>query len=121
MPSETIAIDLAKRYWDVANAIVAFSVLQMLSLLYALANKEFRGHVARAYPYVIAAIAVSFVLYSAGVVGCYAAERRLLKEEVVPYVHTLLPWTMLARVGIIGLYSGFGIAVLVVGKCSGWE
>jgi hypothetical protein len=38
--------DLAQKYWDVANAIVAFSVLQMLAFLYSLGKNDFRQQVA---------------------------------------------------------------------------
>lgn len=38
--------DLAGKFWDLSNAIVAFSVLQMIAFLYALARQDFRDAVA---------------------------------------------------------------------------
>src|SRR5580698_2713180 len=37
--------DLAQKYWEPGNAIVAFSVLQVLAFLYALAGKEFKSQI----------------------------------------------------------------------------
>jgi len=111
---------LAQQYWDLANAIVAFSVLQMLAFLYSLANKDFRGHVAEIYSYVILAIATSWVLYTAGVVGCYFAARQLLRAEITAEVYALLLYTFLVRIAIIGLCTLFGIVTLVVARHHGW-
>lgn len=104
--------DLALKYWDLANAVVAFSVLQMLAFLYSLASEGFREQVAKVYCLVIVAIAVSSFLSMVGVVGCYFAERKLRGEE--PTISRLLLYTFLARVAIIGSFSLFGIAILVV-------
>jgi hypothetical protein len=43
--SAALNCELAQKYWELGNAIVAFSVLQMLAFLYALAGKEFRRQV----------------------------------------------------------------------------
>ena len=80
-PNEALAVDLAKRYWDVANAIVGFSVVQMLAFLYPLAHKEFRQHVVRAFWFVIAGIVASWGLYTWGrrglpLSGNYVTRRR---------------------------------------------
>lgn len=113
--------DLAQKYWDVANAIVAFSVLQMLAFLYALANPDFRTQVAKVYILVIAAIAASSVLYVVGVVSCYFAERQLRGTDIAPDAPLILLCTLWVRVAIVGLYSLFGIAILFVAKCHHWS
>jgi hypothetical protein len=101
LSKDAFAIDLAQKYWDVANAIVAFSVLQMLAFLYALGNHEFRGQVAKAYGFVISATAISSVLYVVGVVGCYFAERKLCCGEIGPDARKLLRNTLFVRIAVI--------------------
>ena len=120
-PNEALAVDLAKRYWDVANAIVGFSVVQMLAFLYPLAHKEFRQHVVRAFWFVIAGIVASWGLYTWGVEGCHSAETTLLGGGITPEVSSLLQRTMHARVAIIAIYSLLGIVVLLIGKYKRWE
>lgn len=86
--------ELARKYWELANAIVAFSVLQMLAFLYALAGKEFRQQVEQHYRWVQAALLVGSLVYH--------RRRRLLPDgigsawyfdrcdcEANPYVHPL--------------------------------
>jgi hypothetical protein len=102
-----------------ANGIVAFSVLQMLAFLYALAQKEFRDRVRKAYRFVIPVMAASSILYVAGVAGCYWAEQILRSEKSAPHVGTVLLWTLIARIFVIALYSSLGIGVLWAGK-RGW-
>lgn len=106
--------DLAQKYWDLANAIVAFSVLQMLAFLYSLAKPEFRVEVAKVFCPVIAAIAVSSALYIVGVVSCYFAERKLRRGLVGQDVGALLLYTLFARIAIIGVYAVLGIVTLCV-------
>jgi hypothetical protein len=116
----TFTIDLAHKYWDMANAIVAFSVLQMIAFLYALAQKEIRQGIGRMFTLVQVLILLSAVLYSAGVVGCYIAECELLRAGGVTDVSVLLRYTLVARVGVITLYSFFGVAILRFGRRNGW-
>ncbi len=113
MPSE-----LAQKYWELGNAIVAFSVLQMLAFLYALATLSFRDQIRARLGTVIGAIAISAILYGVGVMACYSAEMRL-RDGLVKSdpAYKVLKHTMWARLGIIGLYSLFGIGVLWSGKC----
>jgi hypothetical protein len=107
--------NLAQKYWELGNAIVAFSVLQMLAFLYSLANKEFRAHVVRWYRFVRWAILVSSIVYIAGVICCYEAEISLRGARTVP-----TPWvlsaTLYARAMIIAAYSALGAGVLIVGR-----
>ena len=107
--------DLAQKYWDVANAIVAFSVLQMLAFLYSLGKADFRKQVASALGLVKDAIALSSLLYIAGIVGCYWAERKL-RGAIDPRVSAILLYTMWIRVAIILIYIGAGIVVLNLGR-----
>ena len=111
--------DLALKYWDAANAIVAFSVLQMLVFLYSLSNKEFREHVEKVYCLVIVAIVVSWALYTIGVVSCYWAERKLRDGENLQF-DKALQYTLFARIVIILLYSILGVATLLFGHRHGW-
>jgi hypothetical protein len=120
-PDEALTADLAKRYWDVANAIVGFSVVQMLAFLYPLAHKEFRTHVVRAYWGVIAGVVVSWGMYTSAVLSCHSAEIRLLGAGIPPDAFELFRYTMYARVAIITIYSLLGITVLLVGKFKRWE
>jgi hypothetical protein len=110
--------DLAQKYWDVANAIVAFSVLQMLAFLYSLGTDTFRQQVASVLGLVVTAIAISSLLYIAGIVGCYWAERKL-GGAIDPRVSTILLCTMCTRIAIILIYTGAGIAVLNLGRAHG--
>jgi phosphoglycerol transferase MdoB-like AlkP superfamily enzyme len=117
MLKETSAIDLAQKYWELANAIVAFSVLQMLTFLYSFANKSFRAQIAKAFWAVIVAIAASSVLYILGVVACYYAEIELGNGAIATSV---LNRTMWARIGIIGFYTISGMGLLGFAKRRGW-
>ena len=103
-----------------ANAIVAFSVLQMIAFLYALAQKEVRQGIGKLFALVQILILLSAVLYSAGVVFCYVAQRELLRGEAGADVGAILWHTLLARVGVIALYSYFGSAILRFGRRNGW-
>ena len=118
----TFTIDLANKYWDMANAIVAFSVLQMIAFLYALAQKEIRQGIGKMFTLIQILILLSAVLYSAGVVCCYIAEGELLRAEggAGVSVSALLRCTLVARVGVIMLYSFFGVAILRFGRRNGW-
>jgi hypothetical protein len=116
----TFTIDLAQKYWDMANAIVAFSVLQMIAFLYALAQKEIRQGIGKMFTLVQILILLSAVLYSSGVVGCYIAQGELLRGESGQDVSAFLRYTLLARVIIIALYSFFGIAIVRFGRRNGW-
>jgi cellobiose-specific phosphotransferase system component IIC len=111
-----VQADLAQKYWDVANAIVAFSVLQMVAFLYSLANTSFTVQIVKAFGAVIGAIVFSAILYMAGVVACYRAEMTL-RDVIGSDVKRILKHTMWARLGIIGLYSVCGIAVLLIANC----
>jgi hypothetical protein len=65
-------------------------------------------------------IVLSAVLYSAGVVCCYIAQDKLVRGEFGEDTSALLLYTLLARVGVISLYSFFGVAILRFGKRNGW-
>jgi len=54
--------ELAQKYWELGNAIVAFSVLQILAFLYALAGKEFRRQVEEHYRLAQIAVLVGSLL-----------------------------------------------------------
>ena len=110
--------DLAQKYWDVANAIVAFSVLQMLAFLYGLGTDSFRQQVANVLGLVTTAIAISSLLYIAGIVGCYWAERKL-RGGIDSRVSSILLYTMWIRIAIILVYTAAGIAVLNLGRAHG--
>jgi hypothetical protein len=112
---QSVKIELARKYWDVANAIVAFAVVQMVAFLYGLAQMPFRQEVVKRLPLVIVSTAVSGLLYAAGVWLCYLAERRLLASDAPEDVRQLLRYTSLARIAIITLYCLFGIGILVFG------
>lgn len=107
--------ELAQKYWDVANAIVAFSVLQMLAFLYSLGKPDFRKQVASVLGLVKTAIAISSLLYIAGIAACYWAERTL-RGAIDPGVGAILLYTMWMRIGIILIYTGAGLAVLNLGR-----
>jgi hypothetical protein len=89
--------DLAGKFWDLSNAIVAFSVLQMIAFLYALARQDFRDAVANMYQPVRRAIATSCLLYSGGVIACCFAEIRSLPSAVGD-AHSLRWLTCIIRV-----------------------
>jgi cytochrome c biogenesis protein CcdA len=114
---ERMQSEIAQKYWELGNAIVAFSVLQMLAFLYSLAKQGFRDQVATRFWLVLVAIAFSAILYMVGVVVCYSAEMTLRGRlaESDP-ANKVLQHTMWARLGIIGLYSLLGIGVLWFGK-----
>ncbi len=109
--------DLAQKYWEVGNAIVAFSVLQMLAFLYSLGTRAFREQIAKVFWLVVGAIAVSAIAYMVGVEFCFRAEMTLRQEmALTDSAATVLRLTRWARLGIIGIYSLFGIGVLLFGK-----
>jgi hypothetical protein len=60
-------------------------------------------------------ILLSAVLYSLGVACCHLAPRELLRGEGGADVSAILRYTLLARVGVIALYSYSGIAILRFG------
>jgi hypothetical protein len=97
--------DFAQKYWDLANAIVAFSVLQMLTFLYSLANKNFRAQIAKAFWPVLVAI---------------AELRGLASATQTAAANGVSNHTMWARVGIVAFYSLSGSVLLCVAKRSGW-
>jgi hypothetical protein len=110
--------DLAQKYWDVANAIVAFSVLQMLAFLYSLGKDDFRKQVASVLGLVKTAIVISSLLYIAGIFACYWAESTL-RGAIDPSVSSILLCTMWIRIAIILIYTAAGIAVLSLGRAPG--
>ena len=112
--------DLAGKFWDLSNAIVAFSVLQMIAFLYALARQDFRDAVANMYQPVRRAIAASCLLYSGGVIACCFAEIRSLPSAVGD-AHSLRWLTCIIRVLVILLYSGFAIGILRFGNNHHWN
>ena len=115
--------DFAQKYWDLANAIVAFSVLQMLTFLYSLANKNFRAQIAKAFWPVLVAIAGSAVLYIVGVIACYWAESKLRHVATAVEKDTASSvsiHTMWVRLGIVAFYSLSGMALLCWAKRRGW-
>jgi len=81
-----INTDLAQKYWKLENAIVAFSVLQMLAFLYALAGKEFRRQVEEHYRFVQIGIFAGSVTYLIGVICCYYIELDLRGSTIDPNV-----------------------------------
>src|SRR5258708_38092176 len=91
----TFTIDLAQKYWEVADAIVAFSVLQMIAFLYALAQKEIRLGIGKMFALVQMLILLSAVLCSAGVGCCYIAQDELLRGEGGADVGAFLRYTLL--------------------------
>src|SRR5580704_8591278 len=113
--------DLAQKYWELGNAIVAFSVLQMLAFLYALAGKEFRRQVEERYRFVQIGILGGSVAYIAGVFGCYKMELDLRGSAIDPNVHGVLWETFLARIMIILLYAGLAVGTMFAGRRYGWN
>jgi|SRR5271165_4384238 len=112
--------DLAGKFWDLSNAIVAFSVVQILAFLYALQHQEFREGVANMYPLVLRAIVISCFFYGAGVIACYLAERRSLPSGIEE-VHHLRRLTCIVRVAVILLYSSFALYILHYGHSHNWS
>ena len=106
-----LQVDLAQKYWDVANAIVAFSVLQMLAFLYGLGTADFRKQIISIFCLVTGAIAVSSLLYIAGVISCYWAERKL-RGTIDSNLSSILRYTMWIRIAIIAFYAYAGIAAI---------
>jgi hypothetical protein len=113
--------DLAQKYWDLGNAIVAFSVLQMLAFLYALAGKEFRRHVGQHYRFVQIGIFAGSVTYIIGVIRCYYIELDLRGRAIDPNVHGVLWETFWARIVIILLYAALAVGTMIAGRRYGWK
>ena len=119
---KTVPSELADKYWEVGNAIVAFSVLQMLAFLYSLAKQDFREQIAKVFWWVVGAILASAIAYMAGVEVCYRAEMTLRTELTsTDSAAIVLGLTRWARLAIIGIYSLFGIGVLLFGKRHAWR
>lgn len=116
-----MSCELAQKYWELANAIVAFSVLQMLAFLYALAGKEFRRQVEEHYRLVQIAILVGSMAYIAGVIGCYHIELGLRGSAIDQNVQRVLWETFWARIVIIVLYAALALGTMFAGRRYGWN
>jgi multidrug efflux pump subunit AcrB len=114
-----MSVDLADKYWDLGNAITGFSIVQMILFLSALANREFRGHVVKRFPLVVAASLCCSAMYALAVWFCYNAETTLRTalhtEEVI-----ILRETFWARIIAIAIAGGFGTGLLVYGRRHRW-
>jgi hypothetical protein len=113
--------DLAQKYWELGNAIVAFSVLQMLAFLYALAGKEFRRQVEEHYRFVQIGIFVGSLVYIAGVIGCYHVELGLRGSGIDRHLYGVLWETFWARIAIILLYAALAVGTMFAGRRYGWN
>jgi hypothetical protein len=113
--------ELAQKYWELGNAIVAFSVLQMLAFLYALAGKEFRRQIEDHYRFVQIGVLVGSVAYIVGVIGCYHMELDLRGSAIDPNVHAVLWETFWARIVVILLYAGLALGTMFAGRRYGWN
>jgi hypothetical protein len=113
--------DLAQKYWELGNAIVAFSVVQMLAFLYALASKEFRRQVEDHYRFVQMGILGGSMAYIVGVTGCYYLELGLRESPISQNIAKALSETFCARVIIIVLYSALALGTMFAGRRYGWN
>ncbi|HEY1422698.1 MAG TPA: hypothetical protein VGF20_04540 [Candidatus Acidoferrum sp.] len=107
--------ELSGKYWELGNAIVAFSVLQMLAFLYSLPKKEFQTHVVRWFWGVVGLIILSSIAYIVAVRACFQFEIALRGEVKEPAYHVLLE-TVYARAIIIASYAALGVGTLIVGR-----
>jgi Na+-translocating ferredoxin:NAD+ oxidoreductase RnfA subunit len=106
--------ELSGKYWELGNAIVAFSVLQMLAFLFSLPKKEFRTHVVRWFWSVVGLIMLSSIAYLVAVGVCFQFEIILRGEVKDPVYHVLLE-TIYARAIVIA-YAALGVGTLNVGR-----
>src|ERR1700739_2016533 len=113
--------DFAQKYWELGNAIVAFSVLQMLAFLYALAGKEFRRQVEEHYRFVQIGILAGSATYIIGVFCCYHIEINLRGSGIDQNLHGVLWETLGARIVIIILYAGLAVGTMFAGRRYGWN
>jgi hypothetical protein len=113
--------DLAQKYWELGNAIVAFSVLQMLAFLYALAGKEFRRQVEEHFGFVQIGILAGSVAYIIGVSWCYHIELNLRGSGIDQNLHGVLWDTLWARIVIIVIYAGLALGTMFAGRRYGWN
>jgi hypothetical protein len=113
--------ELAQKYWELGNGIVAFSILQMLAFLYALAGKEFRRQVEEHHRFVQIGIFVGSFAYIAGVIGCYHIELGLRGSEIDQRLHGVLWETLWARIVIIVLYAALAVGTMFAGRRYGWN
>lgn len=112
--------DLAQKYWELGNAIVAFSVLQN-AFLYALVGKEFRRQVEEHYRFVQIGIFAGSLTYIIGVIGCYYVELDLRGRAIDQNVHGVLWETFWARIVIIVLYTRLAVGTMFAGRRYGWN
>jgi hypothetical protein len=106
--------DYAKKYFDLANAITGFAVIQMITLLVALGTSPvFVKNVASApgWIFVLAGSVIATALYVGAVIACGSVEMRLLASTNREFIR-LIKFTIAGRLGAIAAITGFGLTVL---------
>ena len=107
--------DYAKKYFDLANVITGFAIVQMIAFLIALGtSQDLAGRIARSeagWAYIFSGMLVATVFYIVAVVACTVVEARLLPSAERDIVR-LTKWTTAGRVIAIAAISGFGLFIL---------
>lgn len=101
----------AVKYFDLANAITGFVVVQMITFLVALGTSTvFANNVCSApgYKIVFSVMLLATALYVAAVIACGLVESRLAASAEYDS-SCLILWTTTARVAAIVVISGFGL------------
>ena len=82
---DELSLKFLDRLWNIANGITAFSVVQMLTFIYALQKLErLVANVEESPRITMAAIFVSGIVYSVIVLYCFFGERQILGNGDAP-------------------------------------
>jgi hypothetical protein len=101
----------AQKYFDLANGITGFAVIQMIAILVALGTStDFAAKVSSACAQSIVTFAtvIATIIYVAAVIACGVAELALLNSVANHLIRTVKA-TIVARVVAILLITGFGL------------
>ena len=112
------AADYSRAYFDLANGITGFAVIQMITYLVALGtSREFLNAVrpARAWRMVVVGMLIATALYIGAVVACAAAEMAFRSSGAGGIagldIGDLIMWTAAGRIFAITAISAFGLFV----------
>jgi hypothetical protein len=95
--------DPADSYWDLANVITGFVVVQAIAFLWALGDKAKFEKVKKASRLLWLVGSIAFVAYAAAVVFCYYAAAAIRAETPPQPPHWIYLWTMRGQCIVIFL------------------
>ncbi|NGZ95143.1 MAG: hypothetical protein CV089_03240 [Nitrospira sp. WS110] len=102
--ARTVSSEMANKYWDLANNITGFAIVQGIALMITAAHEKPLATAIRDHKYItITSFLVGSIVYSVIVKGCFEQERKL------DPVHGQFKSTMYARLALLVLSTICGI------------